>query len=159
LASMVLNGYFAACAATVAVSALKSVDLPTFGRPTMPHRKPMHCSLFRGEAHASHVIRPQISCFGASASTRRRIALLPPWSAHISKSLGLHGEMHLVLERRILALGDHRGVVRHDVAQGIDPGAIRLGEIAQHVVVHKVLVARMTDADAHAAVLIADMGR
>jgi hypothetical protein len=38
---MVLNGYFAACAATVAVKALKSVDLPTFGNPTIPHLKPM----------------------------------------------------------------------------------------------------------------------
>jgi hypothetical protein len=37
----VLKGYFAACAATVAVKALKSVDLPTFGKPTIPHLKPM----------------------------------------------------------------------------------------------------------------------
>jgi len=27
--------------APVSVNALKSVDLPTFGRPTMPHLKPM----------------------------------------------------------------------------------------------------------------------
>jgi hypothetical protein len=31
----------AACAAAVAVSALKSVDLPTFGKPTIPQLKPM----------------------------------------------------------------------------------------------------------------------
>jgi hypothetical protein len=33
--STVVNGYSAACAAAP-VSALKSVDLPAFGRPTMP---------------------------------------------------------------------------------------------------------------------------
>ena len=34
--SMVQKGKFAACAAAVRVSALKSVDLPTFGSPTIP---------------------------------------------------------------------------------------------------------------------------
>ena len=34
--SMVQNGKFAACAAAVRVSALNSVDLPTFGSPTIP---------------------------------------------------------------------------------------------------------------------------
>src|SRR5215471_16583665 len=38
---MVLKGYFDACAAAVAVSALKTVDLPTLERPRMPHVKPM----------------------------------------------------------------------------------------------------------------------
>src|SRR6202035_2782187 len=41
LASMVLNGYFAACAATVAVKAWNSVYLPTSANPTIPHLKPM----------------------------------------------------------------------------------------------------------------------
>ena len=36
LGSMVQNGKFAACAAAVRVSALNSVDLPTFGSPTIP---------------------------------------------------------------------------------------------------------------------------
>jgi hypothetical protein len=39
--SIVQKGKFAACAAAVRVSALNSVDLPTFGSPTMPHLKPM----------------------------------------------------------------------------------------------------------------------
>ena len=39
--SLVQNGKFAASAAWVAVSALNRVDLPTFGRPTMPQLKPM----------------------------------------------------------------------------------------------------------------------
>src|SRR5690606_15626872 len=41
LGSMVQKGKFAAWAAAVWVRALKSVDLPTLGRPTMPHLKPM----------------------------------------------------------------------------------------------------------------------
>jgi hypothetical protein len=41
---MVQKGKFAACAAAVRVSALKSVDLPTFGSPTIPVRKPMALS-------------------------------------------------------------------------------------------------------------------
>lgn len=45
LGSMVQKGKFAACAAAVRVRALKSVDLPTFGRPTIPMRKPMIHSL------------------------------------------------------------------------------------------------------------------
>src|ERR1700756_306691 len=40
-ASRVENGYFVASAASVAVKALKSADLPTFGRPTMPQLKPI----------------------------------------------------------------------------------------------------------------------
>src|SRR5690606_2111686 len=43
--SMVQNGKFAACAAAVRVSALKRVDLPTFGSPTMPILKPMRPSI------------------------------------------------------------------------------------------------------------------
>ncbi len=42
--SMVQNGKFAACAAAVRVSALKRVDLPTFGSPTMPILKPIAAS-------------------------------------------------------------------------------------------------------------------
>ena len=36
LGSMVQNGKFAACAEAVPVKALNSVDLPTFGSPTIP---------------------------------------------------------------------------------------------------------------------------
>ena len=46
--SMVQNGKFAACAAAVRVSALKRVDLPTFGSPTMPILKPMMPTPFNG---------------------------------------------------------------------------------------------------------------
>jgi len=37
--SIVQNGKLAACALLEFVRALKSVDLPTFGKPTIPHLK------------------------------------------------------------------------------------------------------------------------
>ncbi len=39
--SIVQNGKLAACAAAVLVNALNSVDLPTFGKPTIPILKPI----------------------------------------------------------------------------------------------------------------------
>ena len=41
LGSMVQKGKLAASALAVWVSALKRVDLPTFGKPTIPHLKPI----------------------------------------------------------------------------------------------------------------------
>jgi hypothetical protein len=41
LGSIVQNGKFAASATVEAVNALKSVDFPTFGNPTIPHLKPI----------------------------------------------------------------------------------------------------------------------
>ena len=41
----------------------------------------------------------------------------------------------------------------------LDPFALGLGEVAQHVAVHQLLDARMADAEAHAAIIVADMGR
>src|SRR3546814_19898642 len=56
---MVQKGYWAACAACVSVSALKSVDLPTLGRPTMPQRKPIALSLSPiGERSGSGEVLP-----------------------------------------------------------------------------------------------------
>jgi hypothetical protein len=51
LGSMVQNGKFAACAEAVLVSALNKVDLPTFGKPTIPIRKPMMHSFIFQTAH------------------------------------------------------------------------------------------------------------
>ncbi|OIQ67189.1 hypothetical protein GALL_512330 [mine drainage metagenome] len=48
--SMVQKGKFAACAAAVRVSALKSVDLPTFGMPTIPILKPIVVTPLIGNA-------------------------------------------------------------------------------------------------------------
>jgi hypothetical protein len=58
LGSIVQKGKFAACAAAVRVSALNSVDLPTFGRPTIPTLKPMSASPLRNSPrHKAGAIR------------------------------------------------------------------------------------------------------
>ncbi len=44
LGSMVQNGKLAACAEAVRVKALKRVDFPTLGNPTIPQRKPITLS-------------------------------------------------------------------------------------------------------------------
>src|SRR4029077_3607850 len=85
---------FAACAAAVCVSALKSVDLPTFGRPTMPHLNPM--------------IYPY------------RLLVAPSFGGGlilvVDEALCTHCEMHLVLERRILAFDQQADIVGDGVA-------------------------------------------
>ena len=65
--------------------------------------------------------------------------------------------MHLVLEARVLAARQQLGVVRDDVGQRLDPVALALGKIAEHVRVHHLLDAGMADADPHPAVVVADM--
>src|SRR6185312_2256726 len=45
-----------------------------------------------------------------------------------------------------------------DVAQGLDPGPLAFGEIAQHMRRHHLLDRRLADADAHALVVVADVG-
>ena len=72
----------------------------------MPHLKPM-----------------MFSCLSSSLVDR----LLRP------EALGVHGEMHLVLEARVLAARQQLGVVGDDVGQRLDPVALGLGEIAEHV--------------------------
>ena len=67
--------------------------------------------------------------------------------------------MHLVLERRILGRRQQPRIVRHRVAQRLHPRPVGLGEIRQHVVMHQILDAGMTDAEPHPAIVIADMRR
>jgi len=67
--------------------------------------------------------------------------------------------MHLVLEARSLAARQELAVVGDDVGKRLDPGALALGEIAQHVGMHQFLHTGMTDADAHPAVLVTDVRR
>ena len=104
----------------------------------MPHLKPIYVSLI--------VFRR----FGSRASGSSG-------SLSLEEALGLHGEVDLVLEARVLALRQQLGIVGDDVAQRLDPRPLALGEIVQHVGVHQLLDARMTDADAHAAIVVADM--
>ena len=65
--------------------------------------------------------------------------------------------MHLVLEARVLSRREQFGVVGDHVAQRFDPRTLALGEVAEHMRMHQLLHARMTDADAHALVVVADM--
>ena len=69
LGSMVQNGKFAAWAAAVFVSALNSVDLPTFGKPTIPMRKPMMHPFLPGFARLLWAGDAQVQC---------RALILPP---------------------------------------------------------------------------------
>src|SRR3954451_14608412 len=63
--SLVQNGKFAASAAWVAVSALNRVDLPTFGRPTMPQLKPMgNAAAFKNNTSATESRPLQASICG-----------------------------------------------------------------------------------------------
>ena len=65
--------------------------------------------------------------------------------------------MHLVLERRVLPGREQPGIVGDRIAQRLDPRPVALGEIGQHVAVHQFLDAGMTDAEPHAAIVVADM--
>ena len=66
---------------------------------------------------------------------------------------------NLALKRAVVALGQKPGVGRDRVAQRLDPSGVRLGEITKHVIMHQRFVAWVTDADPHAAVVVAKMAR
>src|SRR5262249_59585910 len=68
-----------------------------------------------------------------------------------------HGKVDFILEARILTARNQFGVVADDRDQGFNPAAIAFGEIAEHIVLHQVLIAGMADPDADAAIIIADM--
>ena len=64
--------------------------------------------------------------------------------------------MNLVLKARVLAARDQFGVVGENPNQRLDPWALALGEIAEHVMLDQILGAGMTDADAHSPIIVAD---
>ena len=115
-----------------AVSALNRVDLPTLGRPTMPQLKPMSYA------------------FDSSARRlRRRREKRHP--AHVSfvdlaATLGQQRRLRRPARRAPWA-----------ASRSLAIALVGL-EIAQHPVQHEVLVAGMADADAHAAIVVAEMG-
>src|ERR1700674_5395690 len=74
----------------------------------------------------------------------------------VDKSLGLHRQIHLVLERRILVRHQQSGILRDRLAERDDPGAVALGEIGQHVAVHQFLDTGVADPEPHPAVVVAD---
>src|SRR6266404_3563691 len=84
-------------------------------------------------------------------------ALISPVIVLVEKSLGLHRQMHLVLERRIAVGGDQSGVIGDRFAQRLDPGAVALGEIGQHMSMHNILQAGMTDAEPYPLIIVTDM--
>src|SRR5580700_260279 len=105
----------------------------------MPHLKPMkYFYLLDGDSRLVAIALSVLVCLFA-------------------KTLRDHGEMNLVLETRVLAARDQFGIVGENSDQRLDPAALAFGEIAQHVMLDHVLVAGMTDADAHAAIVVADV--
>src|SRR3546814_8574415 len=60
-------------------------------------------------------------------------------------------------EARGVAARQQRNGIGHRIEQLLQPGLVRLGEVAQHVAVHQVLEAGMADAQAHAPELLADV--
>src|SRR5260370_393148 len=101
--------------------------------------------------------RYRVSVFSCQAAGSFRLRL--PRPRYVTKALRVHGEVHLVLETGILALDDHGGVVRDDVAHGFHPRPLGLGKVAKHVRVDQLLGAGMANADADPPVVVAHMGR
>src|SRR3954454_7480562 len=77
--------------------------------------------------------------------------------ALVENSLGLQNQMNLVLERRVLARSQQPGIVGNRLAQRFHPRTVAFGKIRQHVAVHQLLDAGMTDPEPHAAGVVADM--
>src|ERR1700734_681129 len=67
-------------------------------------------------------------------------------------------EVGFVLKARVLAGGQQGRGVGDRAADGFDPARLRLGEVAQHVIVDQRLIAGMADPDAHPFIVVADMG-
>src|SRR5690242_11895151 len=75
----------------------------------------------------------------------------------VEKSLALHRQMHPVLERGVAIDRELSGMVGNHRAERLDPWPLLLEEIRQHVAVDQLLDAGMADADAHPAIVVADM--
>ena len=73
-------------------------------------------------------------------------------------AVALDGDRELVHQAVVVALDDHAGIVGDGVEQRDQPGLLLgLGEIAEHVRHHQVLVAGMADAEPDAAIVGADL--
>src|SRR5271170_3785570 len=87
------------------------------------------------------------------------LAIAGPSGAQLLPEPGrLNREVGLVLKARVLAGGQQGRGVGDRAADGFDPARLRLGEVAQHVIVDQRLVAGMADADPHPLIVVADMG-
>src|SRR6516164_6783434 len=98
-------------------------------------------------------------CAGTTVGADRILLVGPFRLLGNEESLGLHGEVHLVLKARILVFCQQLGVVRDDGAQRLDPRPLVLGEVVEHVGLDQVLQSGMPDADAHAPIVVTDMRR
>ena len=143
-----------------AVSALNRVDLPTLGSPTMPHLKPMVSesitSRTSGEACRRGPRLPQVvasrrsphpcACAGRARAAHRRFRLPAAWrgDAGLELVVGAFGKIGR-------GLGD-------GAEQRLEPVVLGFREVVQHLVRHQILAAGMADADAHAHIVVADMG-
>src|SRR5271154_2101734 len=96
---------------------------------------------------------------GLASSMAIVLAIVRPSGAGLlAEARRFDREMRLVLEARVVAL-DQQGRGTGDcAAYGLDPGRLRLGEVAQHVIIDQRLVAGMANADAHPLIVVADMG-
>src|SRR5204863_8222926 len=81
------------------------------------------------------------------------------WLVSCQKSFGLHAQMHLVLESRVLAFRQQFGVVGDDGAQSLHPGPLVFAEVAEHVHLDQTLHSRVPDADAPTPKLTSAVGR
>ncbi len=64
----------------------------------------------------------------------------------------------LIHKLGVFTLHQHGGVVGDGVEQRVEPCLVGLGEIAEHMTMHAVLVSRVADAEAQAAIFLAAMG-
>src|SRR5208282_2152463 len=65
----------------------------------------------------------------------------------LAEARRLNREVSFVLKARVLAGGQQGRGVGDGAADGFDPARLRLGEVAQHVIVDQRLIAGMADAD------------
>ena len=80
-----------------------------------------------------------------SMSIMARNFMIADLLVHLGKAGRLQREMRPVLQSGVVARDDPRGVVGQRVAQRLDPGLLRLGEIRQNIGVNQRLVAGMAN--------------
>src|SRR5579875_3621327 len=145
LGSIVQNGKFAA-AMPAFVSALKSVDLPTLGRPTMPHlmRTANYGTWDSVEAKASAwVVRLWVQLEMNTIGEGLLLRVPGPESRVPRRVQSLHRLAEVAPDQQRQLVQCARDRVQHRLLVG--PGGI-----AQHPRRHPVAVAGMADADAQA---------
>src|SRR6185437_916158 len=146
--SMVQNGKFAA-AMPALVSALKSVDLPTLGRPTMPHWMAIRETPRRDSGEGRNPLftgtgkNKGIPAFAGMASEMVSAGLWRVLPQRTLRVQSLHRLVEIARNRQRQHLPRTRDRVQHRIL-------VRGGGIAEHPRRHAITIARMSDADAQA---------